>query len=201
VWTHGSQPFAGLAGPRLTTRTSRHSVGPPVASTVAVLATPRNQPWPQLLRTCRPPKPCAVSLGSVALVVPRSTAKLVSWVCPLAPTRTGLPAPTAACGYAPALCDATQLAAGGFVEGVGCCVCGCLCACACARARARASASAAACVRVRLRACVRVCRWVFAFAFAPTVAMIPPGRAVLFSCRRACHMCSRSGLGLGRRCV
>ena len=91
------------------------------------------------------------------------------------------------------------LATGGIVACVGCCVC------VCARARARPCVCAWACscsrlcvrVRLRLRARVRAgpCVLAFAFACAPSVAMFPLGRAMLYSCVRARYMCLRSGRG------
>ena len=72
---------------------------------------------------------------------------------------------------------------------------------ACARVRARGG------VRVRVRVLVRVrvrpwawvvacpCVLAFAFACAPSVAMFPLGRAMLYSCVRARYMCLRSGRG------
>ena len=93
------------------------------------------------------------------------------------------------------------MATGGIVACVGCCVC------VCARARARPCVCAWACscsrlcvrlrLRLRLRARVRACPCVLAFAFAcaPSVAMFPLGRAMLYSCVRARYMCLRSGRG------
>jgi hypothetical protein len=90
-------------------------------------------------------------------------------------------------------------AAGGFVPGVWCCVCACagagafacvglcVCACACARAGACPRACVPACV------CVCVCVCVCACAFHWDVPS-RWGRAT-YSCRRACHICLRSGRG------
>ena len=51
--------------------------------------------------------------------------------------------------------------------------------------------------RLRLRARVRAgpCVLAFAFACAPSVAMFPLGRAMLYSRVRARYMCLRSGRG------
>ena len=52
-------------------------------------------------------------------------------------------------------------------------------------------------MRVRVRVLVRACLRVLAFAFAgaPSVAMLPLGRAKLYSSVRARYMCLRSGRG------
>jgi len=83
------------------------------------------------------------------------------------------------------------------------CVCA-ACAWACARARVRVvcvRVCVCVCLCVRVRVClwawVRACLCVLAFAFAgaPSVAMLPLGRAKLYSSVRARYMCLRSGRG------